>query len=341
MSGTAPLAQTILVQSPTRVDLAGGTLDLWPLYAFIGGATTINVAINLWTECELGKTQRTDQGIELHSEDLQMSWSFSSRQELLQDARPQLGFYQALFDSLPELQGVSLRTRSQSPVGGGIGGSSSLLISCLKAAHRFLKRELPSAVELGLWAHQIEARMLRTPTGTQDYLPAVTGGLGIIRYSDRGITHQVLPVRGTPLETHFLLVNTGRSHHSGLNNFDVLTRTVNRDELVFQALRDLQKVANELAENLQRNDWMNIPSLFQRELAARLQLTPKFSSPEIERLHDLSRNEGAAAMKICGAGGGGCVMIWVEPKARERVVQACQSAGFQVLNAAPVDPLDR
>lgn len=330
------MSPLVHVKSPTRVDLAGGTLDLWPLYAFIGGATTINVAISVWTECEMLPNK---DGIELQSEDLKKTWSFADRQALQNSSDPQVGFYQALFEAMPALDRVKVRTRSQSPVGGGVGGSSSLLISCLKAGHQFLNSHLPGPIELTIWAHQIEARMLRTPTGTQDYVPAITGGINLIRYSDRGVTNEVLPVKGTPLETHFLLVNTGRSHHSGLNNFDVLSRTVNRDEVVFQALVKLQEVSEEMAVQIRQGIWSNLPSLFHRELEARLQLTPKFSSPEIEKLHDLSRQEGASSLKICGAGGGGCVMIWVEPKFRERVSHACQSAGFQVLNAAPVDPL--
>lgn len=325
----------VKVQSPTRVDLAGGTLDLWPLYAFVGGATTVNVAINLWTECAM---EPHPEGVEIHSADLAKSWSFAGRESLLSDPDPQLSFYRTLFEAVPELDRVSVRTRSQSPVGGGIGGSSSLLISCLKAAHEFTGQILPGVVDLTMWAHQLEARMLRTPTGTQDYVPAIAGGLNLIHFSDTKITHEVLPVTGTPLETHFLLVNTGRSHHSGLNNFDVLSRTVNRDEVVFAALQELRVVANEMVTSIRARDWSAVPSLFARELDARLKLTPKFSSPEIEKLHDLSRQEGAAALKICGAGGGGCVMIWVEPQARERVIHACQSAGFQTLNAAPVDP---
>lgn len=330
------MSPNITIKSPTRVDLAGGTLDMWPLYAFVGGATTINVAISLWTECEMGPNP---EGVSIVSDDLKKSWTFAGRESLVSSSEPELAFYRTLFEAVPDLDRVSVRTRSQSPVGGGIGGSSSLLISCLKAAHEFTGQILPPVIELTMWAHQLEARMLRTPTGTQDYVPAITGGLNLIHFNDRKVTNEVLPVAGTPLETHFLLVNTGRSHHSGLNNFDVLSRAVNRDEKVFNALKAIQTVSNEFITAIRGRDWSVVPDLFRRELDARLQLTPKFTSPEIEKLHDLSRQEGAEALKICGAGGGGCVMIWVEPKARERVVHACQSAGFHPLNAVPVDPL--
>lgn len=327
----------IHVQSPTRVDLAGGTLDMWPLSAFVGDAVTINIAISLWTECEL----EAHQGIEIVSEDLKKTWTFADRRALMASPDGQLAFYQGLFASFPALDQIRLVTRSQSPVGGGIGGSSSLLISCMKAVHQHLGQSLPTPVELTLWAHQIEARMLRTPTGTQDYLPAVTGGLSVIRYQDRAMSQEIRSMRGTPFETHFLLVNTGRSHHSGLNNFDVLSRAVHRDETVFQALMKIRDVSSRMEKVLAAGEWDKLPSLFHEELEARLMLTPKFSSPEIERLHDLSQRAGALAMKICGAGGGGCVMIWVDPQHREKVIETCQSAGFQVLNAKPVDPLPK
>src|ERR1700675_2133834 len=46
-------APAIVVQSPCRADLAGGTLDLWPLYLFHPGALTLNFALNIQTSCRL------------------------------------------------------------------------------------------------------------------------------------------------------------------------------------------------------------------------------------------------------------------------------------------------
>lgn len=39
--------------APTRIDLAGGTIDIWPLYLFHGGAETVNVAIDLYAKCRI------------------------------------------------------------------------------------------------------------------------------------------------------------------------------------------------------------------------------------------------------------------------------------------------
>lgn len=326
----------IKIQSPTRVDLAGGTLDLWPLFAFVGGGKTVNLAIDLWSQVEISEAE----DLEVESLDLKKSWKFKTALELIQDPDPDLGLYREVFKSgFSDLSQIKLKTKSLSPVGGGIGGSSSLLISILKGLHQKQKRKLPATHDLVQWAHNIEARVIGTPTGTQDYYPAVTGGLNIISYSDREVQIETFSTEGSILKSHFLLVSTGKQHHSGINNFDVLTRAVNGDRQVREALHQIKNIAERTAKACQGRDWQALPGLFKEEYQARILLTPKFSSPEIEKLHTLAIQNGAGAVKICGAGGGGCVLVWVEPAARERVKSVCQEAGFQVLGASPVEPL--
>ncbi len=327
--------KSLTVRSPSRVDLAGGTLDLWPLFAMTGGANTINVAISVWTEV----TIQEGKGLFVKSHDLKKEWRFANRADLLKHSDPQLGLFREVLREFPDMENCEVLTRSESPVGGGIGGSSSLTVSFMKAIHQWLGWKMPPPPEFVHWAHNIEARMLRTPTGTQDYFPAVSGGINILDYSDRGVVQTVLPVEGTMIASHCLVVNTGKSHHSGLNNFDVLTRVVKGEATVIQALNEIKDVAAKTKEACLKKEFQKLPELFKLETQARLKLTPMFSSPEIERLGQIAVANGAAAIKICGAGGGGCVLVWADPSQRERVVSACQKEGFQILNAVPVDPL--
>ena len=78
----------IVVKSPTRVDLAGGTLDLWPLYLFINGASTVNVAISIYTTAEI--TPHDDVSIVLESADLKVRKSYKDLQEALADTDPKM-----------------------------------------------------------------------------------------------------------------------------------------------------------------------------------------------------------------------------------------------------------
>lgn len=337
------MSKSVKVQSPTRVDLAGGTLDMWPLYAFTGGALTINVAIDIWTTAEISEIV-DEPAVLIESTDLKKEWRFKSFADFLESGDSSLSFYQCIFRQFSnklqsQKSGFIFKTASQSPIGGGLGGSSSLTISCLKAICTFLDISTSDSHQLVRLAHNIEAEMLRTPTGTQDYYPAISGGLSFLEYSYSGIRQQVRDVKSTPLADHFLLVYTGRSHHSGLNNFEVLKSAVEGDQKVLAALLEIKHISENMRDALLQGSWSLLPELFRREFAARLQLTPAFTSPEIERLEQICLAAGAEAVKICGAGGGGCVLVWVPPNRRDEVVAACQKENFQCLSAKPISPL--
>lgn len=332
------IVNRILVKSPTRVDLAGGTLDLWPLYNFVGGATTINVAIDIMTTAEIFPQE--SRSITLESADLQLKKTYDSLEDCLQDPDPSLHLLQVQMKYWRPQKGFHLKTSSESPVGGGLGGSSSLTISLMKAFAHFCNKPYSSVSSLVHAAHNIEAEVLNTPTGTQDYFPAASGGLNILRYSTNGIAQEVHSLRNSPISTHFMLVYTGKSHHSGLNNFEVMKAAVAKDSKAMSALRDLKEISEKVTEAFMKQHWGRWPELFRAEYEARIRLAPAFSCPEIEELQKISLKAGAEAVKICGAGGGGCVMVWVSPEHREKVETECQKAGFKVLGAKPVDPLN-
>lgn len=327
----------IHIKSPTRVDLAGGTLDMWPLYNFVSGAVTINLAIDIWTEVELESSGSSE--IYIESKDLNLKWKFNDLNLFFQALDPKLVLFQKLISKFTITKGFKLKTSSQSPIGGGLGGSSSLVISMLKAFNQFVEGGRQDPHALVHLAHNIEAEILTTPTGTQDYYPAITGGLSFLKYSATGIKQKVIDVAGTPLVDHFLLVYTGKSHHSGLNNFEVLKSAVEKDFKVLSALKKIKRIADDMKLTLENQKWNDLPALFRQEFDARIELTPAFSSPEIEKLAKISIEAGALAIKICGAGGGGCVLIWVPPAKRQQVIDACQNENFQCLSAKPVNPL--
>ncbi|NUN05390.1 MAG: galactokinase [Bdellovibrio sp.] len=329
--------QKIVVKSPTRVDLAGGTLDLWPLYLFINGASTVNVAISIYTTAEL--TPHEDASIVLESADLKIKKSYRNLVEALSDTDPQMVLLQTQLRYWMPTKGFTLKTFSDSPVGGGLGGSSSLTISLMKAFARFCDRPFKDTHHMAQVAHNIEAEILNTPTGTQDYYPAASGGLNVLHYGYDGVSQEVMQVENTPLAEKFMLVYTGKAHHSGLNNFEVMKDSVAKDANTLQALKDLKVIAIETEHAVRSQNWKDLGTLFKREFDARIRLAPEFSSPEIEKLAEVSLQNGAEAVKICGAGGGGCVLVWCPPEKREGVANACQKAGFQVMDAKPVDPL--
>jgi D-glycero-alpha-D-manno-heptose-7-phosphate kinase len=333
----------IEIKSPTRVDLAGGTLDLWPLNQFVQGATTLNIAIDVWTRATLEPLETRE--IIWNSRDLGLEKKYKNLDEALQDSDPKVILFQSVLKFFKPENGFKLTTQSESPVGGGLGGSSSLTISMMKAFALWIGHKFNSSHEMVNVAHNLEAFVLNTPTGTQDYYPAVSGGLNILKYNFSGIEQKIYDIKNSPLDDHFMLVYTGKSHHSGLNNFEVLKSAVQRESKTMTALNDLKLIAEKMEKSILSKKWTDLPELFNQEFDARVRLAPAFTSPEIEHLNKITLEAGADAVKICGAGGGGCILVWCSPQHQEKVAQTCQKAGFQIMNARPVtmlaDPLQK
>jgi D-glycero-alpha-D-manno-heptose-7-phosphate kinase len=61
---------------------------------------------------------------------------------------------------------------------------------------------------------------------------------------------------------------------------------------------------------------------------------PTITTPLIDSLISSTRSVGSTGAKVCGAGGGGCVVFLVEPDAKERVSRVAEECGAKVLNAS-------
>lgn len=317
------------IQSPTRFDLAGGTLDLWPIWAILGKATTINVSIDIWTHCTLTPAENAE--IVIESMDFKKTWKFKTISEFLTSPDPDLLFFQAHIKHWHPKQGFHIKTQSDSPVGGGLGGSSSLSVSVFKAFQQWLGQGSIDTHEIVRQCSNIEAFILKTPTGTQDYYGAAQRGLNIIDYDFTGAKVQTLDTHKKDLADRFIVVYTGKSHHSGINNWQVLKKFIEGDKHTASALYKIAEVAEDMKSACLQKQWDKIPQLFDKEFEARLMLAESFMSPEIEKLKDISHKAGAQGFKICGAGGGGCVVVWTAPEKSAAIKKEIESKGFRVI----------
>lgn len=332
----------ITTQSPTRVDLAGGTLDCWPLFNFVPHAVTTNLAININSKVQLDL--RNDQKCELSIEDLGFKNIYKNMDELLADhKRSEVALVRETLRAIPLKKGFRLVTSSQSPIGAGLGGSSSMAISLLRAFSLANGQELKASdakniVEL---AHNIEARVLATPTGTQDYVPAYLGGLNALHYSSSGLHIEELNLDLEELTKNMTLIYTGRPHHSGLNNWSVIKAAIDKDQHTLDCLNQISSLSILIYQAIKTGRFYDLPKLFNEESTARISLSPGFTSPEIEALRGSLLEIGAEALKICGAGGGGCVLVWADPKLRGKISKLCEKNGFKNLQLKAVERLEK
>jgi D-glycero-alpha-D-manno-heptose-7-phosphate kinase len=315
----------ILASAPTRIDLAGGTLDIWPLYLFHASAQTLNAAISLRAHAEVAP--RDDGRLLLESIDTGRSVQVAGWADLNgHNDLPLLSRLAAFF----RISGVSLRTRGQSPAGAGIAGSSALNVAvCGALAH--LGGHRYSADELLTSAMNVEAQVINVPTGAQDYRPAYYGGIAAVELRPEGVRRVDLDVDPAELESRIALVYTGAPRNSGTNNWEITKRHIDGDRHVFDCFERIRDAASQLREALVGRDWAGAARQISAEWEARKQLAPGVTTPAIDQLIDRARSAGAQAAKVCGAGGGGCLFCLAEPDKLSAVKTALIDGGARVL----------
>jgi D-glycero-alpha-D-manno-heptose-7-phosphate kinase len=320
-------------RAPTRIDLAGGTLDIWPLYLFHPGALTVNCAITRYASCVI-ETQsgRGDgrQTIRLVSRDTKRQESFPSLAALERARNYRLPLLAHLVRFFRPRVGLTLTTDSQAPAGAGIGGSSAMAVAICAA----LDRLTGAAQRLEDWIHisrDAEAIVIRVPTGTQDHYPPAFGGASAIHLEPGGERREEVGCDLDELERRLVLCYTGKPRQHGINNWEVFARHIQGDKKIFRNLARISDVAQQLFKALNRNDWQETGRLISEEWEFRRRNLPTISTPVIDRVIASARRQGALAGKVCGAGGGGCVALLIDPAARARVETAVLAGGGQLL----------
>lgn len=330
-------------RASTRIDLAGGTLDLWPLYLFVPRPLTINLGIDLYAEAELreipdGKSVRfrsDDQGAQteilwkdLFGQDpsLPVSASFPNgvHPAIELPAKLVAHFARARRVREPSWRppGLELVTRAKSPAGAGLGGSSTLNVALCGLLSSWAEdavlnpaRDPARAERLIEVARDVETTVIKVPAGVQDYYGAMFGGLqelawGIGSHRRRALPDPLLQA----LEDRLVLFYSGQSRNSGINNWAMFKNVIdNVDPAVRAGFDAISRATERLGRALEASggpDWLGAVDAVRDELAARRRLAPGITTPAIDfafrRLAELLPPDAPFSGKVCGAGGGGC-----------------------------------
>jgi len=315
----------IASSAPTRIDLAGGTIDIWPLYLFHDGATTVNAAISLRAHALV--ESRNDGRLALVSTDTHRRVEATHWSEL--DGSAELPLL-ALIARHYRVQNATLTTRGESPAGAGIAGSSALTIAACGALARWTGSSCDADDILQI-AMNVECQTIRVPTGVQDYRPALFGGIAAIELRVDGIRRVALGVDPLELEARVVLAYTGAPRNSGTNNWDITKRHLDGDRHVFDCFERIRDTAVAMRHALERGDWDEVGRQIATEWHNRQQLAPGVTTPAIDRLIARAGAAGATAAKVCGAGGGGCLFCYGPPGARASIAAALAEGGAEVL----------
>jgi D-glycero-alpha-D-manno-heptose-7-phosphate kinase len=301
---------------------------LWPLYLFHPGAKTVNFALSIYTSCKI--TPTPGKTIRLRSIDTKKEDVFSGLDELMKSKQPKHCLAVQLVKFFQPQEGFTLETNSESPAGAGISGSSAMMIAATAALVRFTGRKI-GMEEMRVIAQNVEAQVISVPTGCQDYYPALYGGVNTIHLDAGGIRREAIAASSDDIDSRFLVIYTGAPRQSGINNWEVFKAHVNGDKKVVKNFETISEIAQGMHTAMKSADWDQVAYLIREEWKLRRSNHDHISTPLIDRLIAVAAKTGGRAAKVCGAGGGGCVLFMVKDGAKDRVVEAIRLNGGQVL----------
>jgi D-glycero-alpha-D-manno-heptose-7-phosphate kinase len=322
----------VIIESsaPTRVDLAGGTIDIWPLYLFHPGASTVNFAINLRAHCRI--ETRDDGRIILESRDRQVAFEteLAAIEDLVREERLEL--ISKLVHFFKPTTGFHLIAESQAPAGAGLAGSSALNIACIGALNRLVGNRYDERKFVTIAAN-VETTVIRVPAGFQDYYSAFYGGASCIHFRIDGIQREFLDIDMATLEKQTVICYTGEPRLSGTNNWEITKNHIDGNAELFKLFDAIRDSSLKMREALLKGDWQQVSRTMREAYPTRKRLAPNVTTPQMEMLVEKALANGAEAAKVCGAGGGGCIAFFCADGRKQEVERALAAEeGVEVLN---------
>ena len=295
------------------------------MYLFHPGAQTVNAAISLRARATV--ETRSDSRIVIRSEDTGATVEADDWRELRERRELRL---LSLLAHFFEARGLTLTTSSESPAGAGIAGSSALNVAVCAALAQWNRTHYEPEALLQV-AMNVEAQAINVPTGLQDYRPALYGGIAALELEVDGVRRVALDVDPSELERRLVLCYTGEPRNSGTNNWEIFKRHIDGDQHVFDCFEHIRDTAVAMRLALTQADWDGVGRAIAGEWEHRKRLAPGVSTPAIDALIARAMGAGATAAKVCGAGGGGCLVSYGPPQCHPAMQAALQEGGARLL----------
>lgn len=326
---------SVTARVPTRIDLAGGTLDLWPIHHLLDHKATVNVGVTLDAKVEISES--TDRLFHIHSQDQSQHISGTFSEICASGTLPLISLLlKALWSA--DLPNLSIVTSAKSPAGAGLGGSSCLGIAIAAALWRArqLREGCGDLAETDLvrTVQDVEARLIHAPTGVQDYWGGVRGRINILTFPFGKTAVETLPPAHLKnLADELILCYSGKSRASAINNWEIFKRLFDGDKDLLATFEHIGIAAEQCAQAVRNGDYQDVLAYSEAEWDLRCKLWPKIETSETKRLSNAAREAGARFARVCGAGGGGVMAIFAASERHPAVKEALRDNGGVVLSA--------
>lgn len=317
----------IRARAPLRISFAGGGTDV-PPYPEMEGGCVLSATITRYAYGTL--RPRHDGQIVVRSVDYDVVVNYSVNDPLKFDGQLDLVKAAILRLGGQDSQGFELFLHTEAPPGSGLGSSSALAVVLVGLLKEY-KNVALTDYEVAHLAWVLERRDLGIAGGYQDQYAATFGGFNYIEFfKDRVVVNPLrLPADViNELQHNLVLCHTGTVRVSGGIIEDQVRRYETGETL--EVLRELKRLTVAMKAALLHRQYAVFGYLLHEEWQVKKALSPKISTPAIDRLYDLAREAGAIGGKVTGAGGGGYMLLYCPFDKKVDVEHALRSAGAAI-----------
>lgn len=327
--------ENIEVHSPLRVNLSAGWNDTPPYCNEIPGYT-LNAAILLNNQCPVNATikELDSKKIILKNLDISKNIEITNMNELLECDSPEKPFalskasilasglipcdtnfnLSAFFD---KYGGFELSTNVKNiPVGSGLGTSSILIFTCIKAIHLFCKHKISNEELFHMTA--CAEQIMTTGGGYQDQIGAYDSGFKLIHfkpgfYPKINCEHiRLSSSMQHELNNRFVFIYTGKTRVAKNLLSRIMSNYINTDKQTLSTLKNIGIVSKEMRNNLINNDLKAFGVNMTKSFELNIELNPDFSNKKIDSIISFASNFIDGYM-LSGAGNGGFLTLLLKP----------------------------
>ncbi len=324
-------------RAPLRLGLGGGGTDLLS-YSDVYGGAVFNAAISMYAYCSIIPTSDNRIKITAYDNNNVLDTQSVPHFDIVDDNLIlHKGVYNRIVKDYNNGKPLSfiMSTSNDAPVGSGLGTSSTMVVAILEAFNRWLGLGLNDYQKAEL-AYSIEREDLKLAGGKQDQYSAVFGGINLMEFKqDRStIVNSLRVEKGiiNEMECSLLLYYSGRSRSSAMIISEQIKNAANKNEKTMEAMHKLKQSAYFMKDCFLVGNIEQFAQILRDAWENKKKTSSIVSNVELEKTINFAMKNGAEAVKVSGAGGGGFLMLFVNPMNRQKLIDAMKTYGGLVYN---------